>query len=273
MDAFIEFISPFALAILQGMTEFLPVSSSGHLILLNAIFDTDLGIVFDIVLHVATLVSVVVFYRKDIASICIGCIKECKSSHDKPDKPNLKLVAALLLATAITGTIGLLLNDFVESKLRSTLIVGALLIVNAGILWISQKKGALRLTADGQLNFKTAALIGLAQGFAVLPGISRSGSTITTALLLGVRGEDCAKISFLLSIPIILGAAILHLRDLSSVDHLDLPIILGAAVLASVTGYFCLILLDKMLKKAHFHRFAPYCIVVGLIAIVAHFVA
>ena len=82
-------------------------------------------------------------------------------------------------------------------------------------------------------------------------GISRSGSTITTALLLGVRGEDCAKISFLLSI----------------------PIILGAAVLASVTGYFCLILLDKMLKKAHFHRFAPYCIVVGLIAIVAHFVA
>ena len=263
MDAFIEFISPFALAILQGMTEFLPVSSSGHLILLNAIFDTDLGIVFDIVLHVATLVSVVVFYRKDIASICIGCIKECKSSNDKPDKPNLKLVAALLLATAITGTIGLLLNDFVESKLRSTLIVGALLIVNAGILWISQKKGALRLTADGQLNFKTAALIGLAQGFAVLPGISRSGSTITTALLLGVRGEDCAKISFLLSIPIIL----------SSVDHLDLPIIFGAAVLASVTGYFCLILLDKMLKKAHFHRFAPYCIVVGLIAIVAHFVA
>lgn len=264
MDAFLEFFSPFALAILQGITEFLPVSSSGHLILLNSAFETDLGIVFDIALHVATLVSVVAFYRKDIAAICVGCVRECASPNEKP---NLKFVAALILATAITGTIGLLLNDFVETQLRSALIVGALLIVNAGILWLSQKKGLLRLTSDGMLNFKTAAIIGLTQGLAVLPGISRSGTTITTALLLGVRNEDCAKISFLLSIPVILGAAVLHLRDLADIDNLNVAVLIGASALAAITGYFCLIMLDKMLKKAHFHRFAIYCLVVGALAI------
>lgn len=265
IDFFSEYLAPFALAVLQGLTEFLPVSSSGHLILLNSIFETDLGIVFDIVLHLATLLSVVAFYWRDIADICAGCVKECKSPNEKH---NLKLVAGLILATAITGIIGLLLNDRVERDLRSPLIVGILLIINAGILQISRKKGALNLSSDGRLNFKTAALIGLAQGLAVLPGISRSGTTISVALLLGIRSEDCAKISFLLSVPVILGAAMLHFPDLAHAEAVDYPIIGISAALAAIVGYVCLVILDKMLKKANFHRFAPYCLAVGLAAVI-----
>lgn len=261
-----DIVLPLILALLQGMTEFLPVSSSGHLILLNNLFSTDLGIAFDITLHLATLVSVCIFYRKQIASICIGCCKEL----NQKEKPNLKLLGALILATAITGTIGLALNDYVESQLRSVLVVGVLLIVNAAILWSSQKHARFKLT-NGNLNWKTAAVIGLVQGLAVLPGISRSGSTITAALLLGVKPDQCAGISFLLSIPVILGAVFLHLGDLNTASPVSLPLTAAAFVVAAVVGFFCLLLLDKILKKAAFHKFAPYCLCVGIAAIVAYF--
>ena len=271
MEFFAEYISPFLLAILQGATEFLPVSSSGHLILLNSLFGTDIGIVFDLVLHLATLVSVVLFYRREIVEICGGCFRELGSVRDSSvAKNNLHFVGCLLFATVITGTLGLLFNDLVESELRHAGVVGILLILNAVILWFSQKKGVLSLTS-GALNVKTAAIIGLVQGLAVLPGISRSGSTITAALLLGVSPKDCAKISFLLSIPVILGAVILHIPDLVSMDGVCWPVLVGASVVAAGVGYGCLVLLDKVLKKANVHHFAPYCLVVGIFAVVFGF--
>lgn len=271
MDFFSEYISPFLLAILQGATEFLPVSSSGHLILLNSLFNTDAGILFDLVLHLATLLSVVLFYRRDIADICVGCFKELKAVKDKSvAKKNIQLVGCLLFATIITGTIGLALNDFVAHEIRHAGIVGALLIVNALILWFSQKRGLFALTS-GNLNVATAAIIGLVQGLAVLPGISRSGSTITAALLIGISPKDCAKISFLLSIPVICGAVILHIPELTTMNTFPLGIILGSAVVAAGVGYGCLVLLDKVLKKANFHHFAPYCLILGLVAIVGGF--
>ncbi len=264
---FSDYIAPFLLAILQGITEFLPVSSSGHLVLLNSIMPTDLGLLFDLVLHLATLVSVCAFYRKDIASICVGCFREVGSSVPKT---NLKFVGYLLMATAITAVIGLCLNDYVENELRSMLIVGILLILNAGILWLSQKRGWLKLS-DGELNLKTALIIGLCQGVAVLPGISRSGTTITAALILGIASKDCAKISFLLSIPVILGAVVLHIPDMANMQAGNPLIVIGAAAVASVVGYVSLVVLEKVLKKANFHYFAPYCLAVGILAVAAHF--
>ena len=261
---FTEYISPFFLAILQGITEFLPVSSSGHLVLLNSVMPVDAGLLFDLVLHFATLISVVAFYRHDIAQICVGCVHEIKTPGDRK---NLKFVAYLLAATFITGVIGLCLNDWVETRFRSPIIVGILLILNAGILWTSRKKGLWKMT-DGALTLKTSLLIGLAQGLAVLPGISRSGTTITTALLLGIQSKDCAKISFLLSIPVICGALILHIKDISGLATSHLPIIILAAIVAAVVGYISLVILEKLLKKANFHIFAPYCLILGIIAVV-----
>lgn len=257
-----EAISSFLLAILQGVTEFLPVSSSGHLVIVNSFFPTDKGLMFDLVLHVATLISVCAYYWRDICQIFMGCIHELKGG----EKPNLYFVGCLLLATVITGTIGLCLNDIVETRLRNLIIVGSLLVINAGILWSSRKRGLLKLT-DGSLNLKTAALIGLAQGIAVLPGISRSGSTITAALLMGVDSKECAKISFLLSIPVILGALVLHIPDMANMPAANVPVVIISAILAAVVGYISLVLLNKILKKANFHHFAPYCLIVGIGAI------
>ena len=293
MDFFAEYIQPFLLAILQGITEFLPVSSSGHLVLLNAMMPVDSGMLFDLVLHLATLGSVCAFYRRDIADIFMGCIREIReylSAHADAEKgkedaavhkkegdsneksvenagfANLKFVGFLLVSTIITGVIGLCLNDIVETRLRNIIIVGALLICNSAILWMSQKRGMFKVT-EGELNLKSAIAIGLAQGIAVLPGISRSGSTITVALLLGIKGNDCAKISFLLSIPVILGAIVLHLSDLSEIQSGGALIIVLAALVAVVVGYISLVLLTRLLQNAKFHRFAPYCLVVGLIAV------
>lgn len=271
MDFFAEYISPFLLAILQGLTEFLPVSSSGHLILLNSLFSTDIGIVFDLILHLATLLSVLLFYRRAIGEICVGCVRELGAVKDRGvAKKNLYFVGCLLFATVITGTIGLLLNDVVSTHFRHAGLVGILLILNAVILWFSQKRGALALTS-GEFTLKTAAVIGLVQGLAVIPGISRSGSTITAALLIGVAPKECAKISFLLSIPVICGAVILHVPDLVKMEGVHWPVMIGAALVAAGVGYGCLVFLDKVLKKANFHHFAPYCLVVGLLAVIFGF--
>lgn len=261
---FNDYISPFFLAILQGITEFLPVSSSGHLVLLDEILPLDSGMLFDLVLHLATLMSVVVFYWKDIKSIFLGCIHEFGKVEERP---NLKFVGFLLVATVITGVIGIALKDYVEHQLRNVMIVGALLIVNSLILLASRKQGLFKLS-EGKLNLKTALLIGLAQGVAVLPGISRSGSTITTALLVGIESKECAKISFLLSIPAILGAFIFKIPEMKNLQIVNLGVVLAAAVVASIVGYFCLKLLNNMLKKANFYLFAPYCFVVGLLALI-----
>ena len=262
MDAFI-------LAVLQGITEFLPVSSSGHLVILDELLPIQSGMLFDLMLHLATLVSVCAFYRREIAEIFVGCIRELRGAPETQDKKNLKFVGFLLISTFITGIIGLCLNDAVENHLRSLVIVGSLLVVNAVILWFSQKRGLFRVT-DGALNLKSSIVIGLAQGIAVLPGISRSGSTITAALLLGIENKDCAKISFLLSIPVILGAGVLHIGELDNLDDIvggSVAIVMAAAVVAAVVGYISLVLLNRILQNARFHHFAPYCLIVGLLAL------
>ena len=306
LSQLMNFLAPFLLAILQGIAEFLPISSSGHLVLLNSLFHKDMGMFFDLVLHLATLVSVVAYYRRDIADICVNCVKEIGSGKEKK---NWKFVGYLAAATAITGTIGLLLNDWVENGLRKVYLVGALLIANAGILWISRKKGlfskkqeagspaplergpggeapvdaapvdaapvdaAKPAVQDSEavastLTLPMALILGLAQGLAVLPGISRSGTTITVALLMGIAPQNCAKISFLLSIPVILGAVVLHLRDFSSMSTDGIVNTAIAAVIAAIVGYVSLVVLNKVLKKANFHYFAPYCLLVGLAAVI-----
>ena len=267
MDFFSEYIAPFILAVLQGIAEFLPISSSGHLVIVNQLMEVDKGIVFDLVLHLATLISVVCFYWRDIVEIFMGCIHELKPKQDK-EKENLKFVGYLIVATAITAVIGLCLDNYVETTLRKLPIVGILLIANAGILMASRKFNLFPASKDGALTLKSSIVLGLAQGIAVLPGISRSGSTITMALLMGINKKDCAKISFLLSIPVILGAVILHLKDLNQFSSHNLVIILCASVVCAIVGYLSLVLLNKLLKRASFHYFAPYCLVVGLICLV-----
>lgn len=259
------------LALVQGITEFLPVSSSGHLILVNAFFPIDAGLLFDIILHFATLLSVVVFYRREIWGLLSGSCRDISAlaKHKSPGG-DLKIVGFLALATLVTAIIGFSLKDIVELRVRSVGAVGVLLIINAGILSLSRFRGKLKLS-NGELNIRTALLIGLVQGIAVLPGISRSGTTITASLLAGIDPKSCAKYSFLLSIPVILGAIILHLGDLAAINSSLILGVLVAATVAAITGYLCLMLLEKILKKAKFHYFAPYCLIVGIVAVIWSF--
>jgi len=266
-----DWISYIILAIVQGLTEFLPVSSSGHLALMNAIFPFDAGIFFDLLLHVATLVSVCAFYFKDICKLVVGgCSEIGDVVHSKPaPRPNLLMIGYLLAATVITAVLGFAVDDYMDA-LRKPHIVGIFLIITSIILLFSKKAGALR-TCDGKMNLKTALIIGLVQGFAVLPGISRSGSTITASLLLGVEAKDCARFSFLLSIPVIAGGFILEVSKVDNFNSDLLPIFIISSIVAAGVGYASLVVLESLLKRAKFYHFAPYCFLAGIVGIVMHF--
>ncbi len=266
-----DWISYIVLAIVQGLTEFLPVSSSGHLVLMNAIFPFDAGVFYDLLLHVATLISVCAFYFKDIRRLVVGGCTEIfeAAKHESKPRPNLWMIAYLLAATVITAILGLTVDRYMDA-LRQTHIVGFFLIITAGILLLSKKVGMLR-TCDGKMNLKTALIIGLVQGLAVLPGISRSGSTITASLLMGVEAKDCARFSFLLSIPVIAGGFLLKLSHVEHFNTALLPIFIISAIIASVVGYACLVVLDSLLKKAKFYHFAPYCLLAGIVGIIMHY--
>jgi len=247
------------LGALQGATEFLPISSSGHLRLAESIpgFEKP-GLFFDVALHLGTLVAVVLIYRKQLAALVGGMAKR--------DRGALRAAALLVVASVPTAVIGLALKDVVEDI--AVLWVGTLLLANAAILATTR-----RATPDAdapdfwKMAFWVAFIVGIAQGIAVLPGISRSGATIATALLLGVRSSSAAAFSFLASIPAILGAAVLTARDIESFSRADVSASIVGAIVAAVVGAVCLTLLLRLLAKARFYHFAWYCVALGLVAI------
>lgn len=269
MRYFMHF-SDILLAIIQGATEFLPVSSSGHLVLAHHFFGMDAGLSFDIVLHAGTLLAVVWFYRAALWDLIRGFfagLAQKRNSPQEPWDPRVGIVLYLCLATIVTAILGFALQDWVQTTFRGILAVGVLLLINSFILLLSRREAAFGLGSK-ELTLKSALLIGLAQGLAVLPGISRSGSTITMALLLGIRREDCAKYSFILSIPVILGALILHLGDMSSLVGEQIAWLVVCALVAAGVGLLCLKFLVRILQSMRFHYFAPYCFVIGVLAIV-----
>lgn len=279
------------LGVIQGATEFLPVSSSGHLVLGQHMLGLqEPQLLFDITLHVGTLISVMAFYRRDILDIIKGLLTSIKRLVTTRDlKQSLepegtKLALLVLLATLPTGIIGMLLKDLLEpehgQRPISAMMVCGILIINGFILKTNayfakrdQQTSAPEregLLTRWRITPALALLIGVAQGVAVLPGISRSGMTITTALALRVDRAHAARYSFLLSIPAILGALVLKF-DLSLFAQGGAALIgtyIAGAIAASVVGYGCLILLTHMLKRAQFHHFAWYCWALGIAGLI-----
>ena len=260
------------LGAIQGATEFLPVSSSGHLAAGQMLFQLDSlknqPLLLEILLHLATLVAVVIVYRREVLSLFVG-VKNLAVSlpggnlmHTaKTDEPS-KLLLYLILATLPTGVIGILMekSGIVETVSQTPIFLGISFITCAGIL-IASKFGVEK---PDSFTWKTALLIGLAQGFAVMPGISRSGTTIAVALLLGVNREKAARFSFLLSIPAILGAALLEIdfEQLAASDALGA--IAGGVLASFVCGIAALVVLIRLVKAGRLWLFAPYVAVVGI---------
>jgi undecaprenyl-diphosphatase len=240
------------LGIVQGLAEFLPVSSSGHLVLLQKIFGIEEGvIVFDVALHLGTLIPVFIVFRKDIAAII--------------RKPFSRLTALLAVALAPTALVGLLFGDFFEDAYLSGKILGLCFILTGLILWWSEN------VKSRQKNAKTAslldsAIVGTAQGIAILPGISRSGATVSSSLLCGFSREFALTFSFLVSIPTILGAALKSGYDAVKTGQgitIDwIPTVIGTAV-AAVCGYFAIKILKKVLTKGSLKVFSYYVFALG----------
>ncbi|MCB5249925.1 MAG: undecaprenyl-diphosphate phosphatase [Candidatus Cloacimonadales bacterium] len=260
-------IKTILLGIIQGLTEFLPVSSSGHLVLAQHFFSkgefsTDLTL--EIFLHLGSLVAVIIYFRKDLLKLCLSCFKWDKS----PETNSLhRQVYYLLAATFVTGVIGILFEDIIEKLFSNALYVAVLLIITGLILYISDKIKVGKLQVD-ELGFPRSLIIGLGQAFAIAPGISRSGTTIAFSLFTGMKRDEAARFSFLLSIPVILGANLLKIKELFALNGSQLIEYSIGCAAAFISGILVISLLLQMIKKANLKYFAYYCWLVSLLTII-----
>ncbi|MBN4080959.1 undecaprenyl-diphosphate phosphatase [Caldithrix abyssi] len=241
------------LGIIQGVTEFLPISSSGHLVLGQELLGVNLpGNVFEVVTHIGTLLSIIFVFWKELAVIF--------KSIQHPETQ--KYIFYLLIGTLPTVVIGLGGKEIISSLFESIhMVAGALLIT--GIVLLSTQK--LR-AKNNDLNWKKGFIIGIAQAIAIIPGISRSGMTISMGLALGISGKDAAKYSFLLAIPAISGAGLLTALDMKAgTIPIPFPQLMTAFITSFAVGYITLKWLLGLLESGKFHRFGYYCITVGLI--------
>ena len=253
-------------AFVQGLTEFLPVSSSGHLRLLQHWFGLEEPQTFvDLCLHLGTLVAVVWFYRGRLKDLACSVLP---SSRGKATMDR-RLLLLLIAGTVPTGLIGVFMGGFFEEKLSSVFWVGVWLSVTGGTLWWTRGKEEGERGLD-TLHLRDVLIIGVVQGFAVLRGISRSGSTIAVGLGLGLQRGAAAELSFLLSVPAILGAVALKGLEIGGNWHLigvePVALLVGTAI-AAVVGYVALRFLVALVKQGGLYRFAPYCFFVGILAI------
>ncbi|MBQ4133187.1 MAG: undecaprenyl-diphosphate phosphatase [Desulfovibrionaceae bacterium] len=264
-----------ALALLQGLAEFLPISSSGHLALGQSIFGlTEPEVAFTIVLHLATLLAVVIFYRQTIwelicelkylPALLKGGLPRLRGLY--ASRPNFRFICLICVASLPTGIIGLSLQDLFVSLSSSTLAVGLALMFTGCVLKVSARKSGDTGRDISEMTVKDALLIGLMQGLAITPGISRSGMTIATALLRGLRRDLAAKFSFILSIPAIVGALIIEMLGGVESSFSLVEFALGFAV-AAISGYLALTLLVFIINRNSFGKFAYYCWAVGLAAV------
>ncbi|HRE89704.1 MAG TPA: undecaprenyl-diphosphate phosphatase [Myxococcota bacterium] len=268
------------LAVVQGVAEFLPISSSGHLRIIAELFGLDdPQTLFDVMLHVGTLVAVLVVYRERVAGL-FGALGRLFDKSGRSwttrwrEDTDLRVLGFVIAATIPTGLIAISLGQVLEGWAASLVFVGAALLVNATLLVVLGRLIRSPRQARGleAMTLRDALLIGLAQGFAVTRGISRSGSTITAGVLLGLRQDAAATFSFLLSVPAILGALVLTMKDFDGEVSALLPGVLGA-VIAGVVGVVALKLLLRMLDRGRLGVFAIWCAAVGVFAIVWHFVS
>jgi len=247
------------LALIQGITEFLPVSSSGHLVIAQRWFGwTKDNVLLDAVLHLGTAVAIIIIYRKDIQALFEGVFSKDRAQR----RPSLKYVALILIATVPAGIAGVAFKRFFERMFLNAEAAGALFFVTAAFLFAS----GLRKRPPFALNLPKAFVIGLAQALAILPGVSRSGTTISTALLLGTDRREAGRFSFLLGLPVIVGAALLELKDAAGASIS--PGLLAAAFgLSMFTGVIALKLLLRFIEHGRLHYFGYYLVALGLACI------
>lgn len=266
------------LGLVQGIAEFLPISSSGHLSIFQHFFGMteagEVNVFFDVLLHLATLVSVCVVYWEDIVAIVRDCFRFIKSAgHPVPGGTRKAYTGARLLVMMFFATLPLFVilpvKDYVEQLYDSTLFIGIALLGTGAMLYISDRMPRGAKTAKN-MSVVDALFVGVCQAVATVPGLSRSGTTITAGITRGLERQFAVKFSFLISIPAILGANILSLVDAikeNLVDWSQMPVYLIGMAVAMVSGYFSISLVKYISRKGKFGWFACYCGIAGAITI------
>ena len=270
----LDILSAIILGAVQGISEFLPISSSGHLVLVPALLGIETGLAFDTILHIGTLVAIFTFFWKDIINLIKGFILSIidltegvdifkRELHRVPEK---RFAWLIIVGTIPTGIMGILLKDAIETIFRGTLFVGIFLLVTAAVLYYSERHSSGQITQK-DMSFKQALIVGICQGLAVFPGISRSGSTIASGLCLGLNREYAARYSFLLSIPAVSGAGLIQIKDIATLDA-SVSVLLAGFISSVIFGYLSIKLLMKMIKGWSLDIFAYYCTIIGIITII-----
>ncbi|MCR3921942.1 MAG: undecaprenyl-diphosphate phosphatase [Firmicutes bacterium] len=253
-------IEAIILGLVQGLTEFLPVSSSGHLVIFQELLGVqEAGITFEVMVHFGTLLSVIWVFGGDIIRLATRFTREKQERH---------FVFMILLGTIPTALMGLFLGDLFTQFYDTPIITGFMLLVTGVILFTLSRLTSGRKN-EGTMTAKDALLVSVAQGIAIIPGISRSGLTISSALWRGLDRETAVRFSFLVSIPVILGATLLELKDISEMGFVGLnSTMLYGMVTAFVAGIFAIRLFVNFVQKGKFHYFAYYCWVAGSATII-----
>ena len=255
-----EILDSILLGVVQGLTEFLPVSSSGHLVLAQELLDADLGtgILFEVAVHIATLFAILIFYRRRVLQLIYGTFTR--------DRHALEYAGKLVVGTLPAVVVALLFRSWIVEQFNSLLGVGICLIVTGFVVWSTR----FTIKDHGQdvPSWKAAFLIGCVQAIAILPGISRSGSTVAAALALGLNPLAAAEFSFMLGMIAMAGAGVLLLPELSSIEPGLMISITYGSIAALISGLAALVAFVWLLRTQRFYVFAWYAWVVGGITVV-----
>lgn len=250
------------LALVQGLTEFLPISSSAHLILVPLITGwQDQGLAFDVAVHVGTLTAVVLYFRKEIAVMFLAWLASLKGRHSEDSR----LAWGVLIGTIPVGITGLLFKDYIAGNLRTELVIAVTTILFGLLLWYADWSGK-RNRDEHTLSWKDIIIIGCAQAVALIPGTSRSGITITAGLMLGLTAQAAARFSFLLSIPVIVLAGGIETLDYLEVANAgDVNDLVYGALISAFSAYLCIHYFLKLLEKINMTPFVIYRLLLGVV--------
>ncbi|MFD1850054.1 undecaprenyl-diphosphate phosphatase [Oceanobacillus bengalensis] len=255
------------LGLVQGITEPIPISSSGHIVIFREIFgvETD-GLTFEIFVNFASLLAILIIYRHDIIRLIKnGYLYLFKK--EETAKSDFQFIIYLVVATIPVGIVGVLFGDAIGKALGQPVVVGYTLLITAVAIWMIRNLRGRK--SDGDLSMKDAMIVGLAQCVAVTPGISRSGSTIVASMLVGMKQETALRFSFLLYIPVSLGTTILEVPDMVRSDAFQATLVpnIVAFIAAFIATYFALKWFMNIMAKGNLKYFSYYCVVVGLLVI------
>jgi len=266
----LELLKAIVLGIVQGLTEFLPVSSSGHLVIGSELLNFhQQSLAFDVCLHLGTLVSVIIVFRKELQAMVRAPFTLFAGNKDATDRNYFLWDVYIVIATLPAVFIGLFLKDAIERVFDSVLVVYCMLVVT-GLLMVFARYLSER---DRPVNWYRSLLIGCGQACAILPGLSRSGTTIFTGMALGIAREKVARFSFIMSIPAILGAAVLQFGDLYQNPPTSdaLLSLVAGTVMAAVSGYFAIKLLLDVIRRNRLQWFGYYCLLLAAVGLTNHF--